>query len=178
MKTDKLKTFLYISVAALAILLLLGGFLAYVIHRKISPDLRKDIHAGMQARNISDPDARLRKYLENRYGSLTEASNREAAFLGLFDIEHIKSMQLIIRHSPDDMRQANIDAMARYLASYRTNMTSQEKADLHTFFKTQEGGAMLKHATTQYNSQDVQYRGQTAPVISQLLNTIQSVQNP
>ena len=31
---------------------------------------------------------------------------------------------------------------------------------------------MLRQATAQYNSQDVQYRGQTAPVISQLLKTI------
>ena len=40
-----------------------------------------------------------------------------------------------------------------------------------------QGFAAWEQATAQYNSQDVKYRGQTAPVISQLLRTIYTVQH-
>jgi hypothetical protein len=37
---------------------------------------------------------------------------------------------------------------------------------------------MLRAATALYNSQDVEYRGQTVPVISELLTTIASLPKP
>jgi hypothetical protein len=95
-----------------------------------------------------------------------------------FNIEHIKALQLMVRHSPEDQRRANILAMAKWVSSYRESLTAPELAALNARFQTPEGRAMLRQATAQYNSQDVQYRGQTAPVISQLLKTISRTQQP
>jgi uncharacterized protein YgiM (DUF1202 family) len=68
--------------------------------------------------------------------------------------------------------------MANWVRAYRESLTLPERAGLNARFQTPEGRAMLRQATAQYNSQDVQYRGQTAPVISQLLKTISSTQQP
>jgi hypothetical protein len=68
--------------------------------------------------------------------------------------------------------------MSRWVEQYRQSLTPQERADLRQQFSGDQGRAMLHQATAQYNSQGVEYRGQTAPVISQLLKTLNSVQNP
>lgn len=96
--------------------------------------------------------------------------------MGYFDIEHIKAMQLMIQHSPEAQRAATIQAAARWIENYRNSLTPQERAGLQMQFQGPAGQAMLKQATAQYNSQDVQYRGQTVPVISQLLQTIYDLQ--
>jgi hypothetical protein len=98
-------------------------------------------------------------------------------FLDFFDLEHIRAMQFLVKHSPAEHRQASIDAMARWVAAYRDSLTPQERAALKNRFQTGDGQAMLRRATAQYNSQDVRYRGSTAPVISQLLQTLNEVQH-
>ncbi len=153
-----------------------GTVLLVVLRRRVPPGMLKDIRAAIPARGIQDPDERLTRYLELRYGSLSEAANREKVFLAFFDVDHIKALQLIVRHSPDDQRQANIQAMARWVEGYRNTLTDEERAAINAKFQTPEGRAMLRKATAQYNSQDVRYRGMTAPVISQLLQTISMVQ--
>lgn len=135
-----------------------------------------DIRAGIAARNISDPDLRFQKFLEGRYGSLAEPANRQKAFLDFFNVDHIRAMQLLVQHSPADKRQANINASAKWLEKYRPALTSAERADLTARLQSPEGRSMLQQATAQYNRQDVQYRGQTAAVISQLLKTIGGLQ--
>lgn len=147
-----------------------------VLHRGPPPWLMKDLRAGMAAREIKDPDERLLKYLEGRYGLLSDPANRRRVFLDFFDINHIKAMQFLVRHSPAQNRQANINAMARWVEAYRDSLTPQERTALKDQFQTGDGQAMLKRATAQYNSQDVRYRGSTAPVISQLLQTLNDVQ--
>ena len=134
--------------------------------------LMKDIRAGIAARDIEDPDLRLRKYLEGRYGSMDDPAHREAAFLDFFNLDHIKALQLLVRHSPEAHRQASIDAMARWLASYRAGLTAEERAALGARFQSGDGPAMLRRATAQYNCQDVRYRGSTVAVISELLRTV------
>ena len=57
-------------------------------------------------------------------------------------------------------------------------LAGQERADLCARIQSPGSRGMLQRATAQYNCQDVQYRGQTVPVISQLLITISSLQNP
>lgn len=135
----------------------------------------RDIRAGLVARPIRDPDSRIAKYLEARFGDLSNPANREAAFVAFFDVEHIKALQLLVRHAPEKQRQASIDAMARWLAAYRDSLSSRESAALNARFQTDEGRAMLRRATAQYNAQDVRYRGSTAPVISELLRTLNTV---
>lgn len=148
------------------------------LHRKLPPDLMANIRAGMAARKISDPDQRLEKYLEGRYGPQTDPKNREKVFLDFFNAEHVKTLQWLVRHTPEKMRQANIDATARWIEHYRQSLTPAERADLGAQLLTPEGHARLQAATAQYNAQDVFYRGETAPVISQLLTTIASLPKP
>ena len=153
---------------------------AVVVHRvrRLPPELMKDIRAGIAARDVADPDQRFRKFLEGRYGTLADPANRKKAFLDFFNVDHIRALQLLVKHSPADRRQANINATAKWLEDYRNSLSAQERADLSACFQSPEGRAMLQSATAQYNSQDVNYRGQTIPVISQLLTTIASLQKP
>lgn len=146
--------------------------------RPLPPGMMQDIQAGIAARNIPDADQRIARYLELRYGPLTNPENREKAFLDFFNKDHIDALHLMVKHSPAHQRQANVDAMAKWVEGYRKSMTDDERRTLNAKFSTPQGASMLHQATARYNSQDVQYRSATAPVISQLLRTISSVQNP
>jgi hypothetical protein len=162
----------------LAVLMVLSAAFLSAIRRRIPPELAKDIRAGLAARGITNPDERLGKYLELRYGTLSDPANRQKAFVDFFDPDHIKALHLMVTHGPETQRQANIQATARWVENYRTSLTPQERAALKAQFQSPEGLATLRRATALYNSQDVQYRGQTAPVISELLKTIYGLQTP
>ena len=178
MSTTKRRGWWRGAVILLAVLLVAGASLFFVIRRRLPPGFSKDIQAGLAARPIKDADARLNKYHEGRYGPQSDPSNREKVFLGYFDVDHIKAMQLMVKHSPEAQRPGTIQAAARWVENYRNSLTPEERAGLSAQFRSPEGVNMLRRATAQYNSQDVKYRGQTAPVISQLLKTISSLQNP
>jgi len=137
----------------------------------------QDIRAGIAARDIKDPDQRFEKYLEGRYGPQSDHANREKAFLDFFNVEHIRAMQFLVKHSPADKRQANIDASARWVAQFRQSLTPEQRADLGARLEAGGGNSMLAQATAQYNTQDVYYRGQTVSVISELLKTIAIAKN-
>jgi hypothetical protein len=159
----------------LAAVVALGVWLR-VVYFGTPVGLMRDIRAGLAARPLKDPDARLHKYLEGRYGPMSEATNRERVFVDFFNPERIKTLQFLVQHAPEEQRQANIDAMSRWLAGYRAGLTSAERAALNARFQQPEGRALLSRATAQYNAQDVHYRGQTAPVISELLRTLNEVE--
>ena len=155
----------------------LAGFLwMRVFHHYPPAELMKDIRAGIAVREIKDPDERFKKYLEQRYGSMSDAANRQKAFLDFFNTDHIRALQLMVKHSPEGQRQANIKATADWIAKYRTSLTTSESTALRAQLQSDAGKAMLKQATAQYNTQDVYYRGSTAPVISELLTTIHEIQ--
>jgi len=176
MKMSKVK-FIGWSIVSGCLVLGVAGFVwVRWLHHGPPPGLMKDIRAGIAARNLKDPDQRLLKYLEVRYGPMSDPTNRQSAFVDFFNLEHIQTLQLLVQHSPESQRQQNIDAMARWVASYRASLSPQERAALSARFQTGQGQAMLRRATAQYNSQDVRYRGSTAPVISQLLRTLYEVQ--
>lgn len=160
----------------LVAILVIGAVLFYRIRRQLPPELMQDIRAGIAARNIPDADQRFQKYLEGRYGSQTEYTNREKAFLDFFNIDHIRALQLMVKHSPESQRQANIAATAKWVEQYRKSLSPEQRAELTARLQTSDGQNMLRKATAQYNSQDVRYRGQTAAVISQLLTTIAILQ--
>ena len=160
------KKWLWRWLLALVVLLVAAGFVwLRVWQHRPPPGTMKDIRAGLAARHIQDPDARLLKYLEERYGPMTDSVHRQEAFLDFFNLDHIKALQLLVKHSPDARRQENVDAMAKWVAGFRASLTPDERAALSAKLQTGEGSAMLKRATSQYNSQDVVYRGSTAPVI-------------
>jgi hypothetical protein len=160
----------------IVLLFFAAATLIFIGYRRMPPGMTDDIQAGLAARHISDPDARLRKYLEVRYGSMDDPANRQKAFMDFFNIDHIKALQLLVKHAPDERRQESIHAMSRWIASYRQTLTPDERASLHDKFANEQGAALLHRATAQYNSQSVEYRGQTAVVISELLKTLNSVQ--
>ena len=173
---NRKKKVLWIGASAL-LLVALGGFFWFrAVRHRLPHGFVKDVRAGLAAREIKDPDDRLLKYLEGRYGRLSDPANRERVFVDFFDVEHIKVLQMIATHAPEAQRQANIDAMARWVAAYRESLSEQERASLKARFQTPEGRSMLRRATAQYNTQDVRYRGNTAPVFSQLLRTLNEVE--
>lgn len=78
----------------------------------------------------------------------------------------------------NERRQANINAMAQWVADYRTTMTPEEKMALGAYVRSPAGGATLHQATAQYLRQDVQFRASTAPVIQELMTTLATVRKP
>jgi len=160
------------------VLTVAGAFVVHRLRHRLPPELMQDIRAGVAARNIADPDQRFQKYLEGRYGPMTDSANRQKAFLDFFNVDHIRALQLLVKHTPENLRQANINASAKWVEQYRQSLTASERADLTARLQLPAGRLMLQQATAQYNSQDVEYRGQTAPVISQLLKTISRLQQP
>lgn len=156
------------------LVLLAFGVIGYlrVFHKYPPKELLQDIKAGVAARDLKDLDQRFEKYLAGRYGSMDDPANRQKAFLAFFDAEHIRALQFLATHAPEDQRLANIAASAKWVEKYRTNLTPEERANLAAQLNSDAGKQMLKKATATYNTQDIYYRGSTAPVISQLLTTI------
>lgn len=178
-KTKQTRSWPRVVGIILAVLVVAGATLFVVVRKRIPPQFSKDIRAGLAARHIQDPDARFQKYLETRYGTMSDPLNRQNAFLDYFNVDHIKALQLMVKHSPESQREGSIAAAARWVEGYRNSLTPQDRTALRARLQSREGVAMLRRARSQYNSQDVKYRGQTAPVISQLLQTIGSLQqNP
>jgi hypothetical protein len=178
MKTNRIRIGRWSCVAGVVVLAAAAGLWVRMVRYTLPPGMLKDIRAGLAARHIKDPDERLLKYLDERYGSMSDPAHRQAAFLDFFNVEHVKALQFLVKHLPAERRQASVDAMARWVAAYRASLTAEERTALSAQFETGEGQAMLKRATAQYNSQDVQYRGSTAVVISQLLTTLREIQQP
>ena len=174
---EKSRRLFWKIIASTLLVLVVAG--AYLVHRirQLPPELMQDIRAGIAARDIRDPDQRFNKFLEGRYGSQQDPLNREKAFLGFFDPDHIKAMQLLVRHSPKKQRQANINAAARWVQQFRDSLTPQERADLAAKILSPEGLNTLRQATGVYNSQDIHYRDQSQAVVSQLLITIASLKS-
>ena len=168
------RLFWWITSATLLVLVVAG---ACVVHRirQLPPELMQDIRAGRAARFIADPNQRFEKFLEGRYGPQNDPVNQRNAFLGFFDPDHIKAMQLLVKYSPKNQRQANINAAAKWVQQYRENLTPQQRADLAARILSPEGRANMQQASTVYDSQDVHYRDQSQCVISQLLTTIASL---
>jgi len=158
-----------ITFLALAALVVLAGL---TLRRKIPPEMMADVRAGIAARNIKDPAARLEKYLAERYGPQTDPANRQKVFLNMFNPEHIRAMHFMMQHSPEAQRRANMQAMAKWLENYRNSLKPVEWDALSAQLQGPEGQARLRQATAEYDRQDVYYRGMTAPVIGQLLTTI------
>jgi len=169
------KIFLQIGVTAFVGLVVVIAAGIHYVHTHIPKEIIPDIRAAISARGVADPDARFKKYLESRYGSMDDPANRERAFEDFFDRDHITAMQLIVKHSPPDQRSANIRATANWLANYRQNMSPQEKSDLANYFQSDAGREALQGANAQFMNQDAEYRSATTPVVNQLMTTLSGV---
>jgi hypothetical protein len=132
----------------------------------------EDLRAATAARNAPRP---VERFLELRYGPLTEATNRQKAFLDFFNVGHIEGLHLIVQRAPPEHRQRAIQNMAQWVADYRRSLTPEEKASLAAALQTEAGRATLQQATAKYLSHDVRYRSITAPVITELMATLAEV---
>ena len=175
MKNRKLKLILRVAgvLAAIVVLAIVAG--AYYLHRRFPAEIMPDIRAAIAAKNVAGADNRFRTFLEGRYGSMNDLKNRERAFEGFFNPNHIKAMQIIVKYSPPNQRSSNIQASANWIESYRQGLSPQEKADLGNYFQSEEGRAALQAANAQYMNQDPEYRSATSPVIIQLMTTLAEV---
>ena len=177
-KTKSRRKFWRFVGIAFLILLAAGVFGFHRLRQRLPPDLILDLRAGAPTVRLADADQRFQMYVENRYGPQSNPANREKAFLSFFDLDHIRSLRWLVKHTPQNMQQPNIDACARWIGQFRDSLSPEQRAGLAAQLQTPEGRRTLQQATAEYNSQDVQYRGQTTPVISQLLKTVASLENP
>jgi hypothetical protein len=164
-------------VAAVGLVLLALGATAWIrrFHRYTPVEVVQDLRAGAAARNAPRP---VERFLELRYGPLTEPANRQKAFLDFFNVGHIEGLQIITRHMVPPQRQSNVTAMAEWVADYRRGLSPEEKETLSAYLQSEAGRATLKQATAQYLSQDVHYRAATAVVIRELMQTLAEIQKP
>ncbi len=144
-------------------------------HNYTPVEVTRDLRAAIGAKDAPRP---VERFLELRYGPLTESANRERAFMDFFNPGHIEGLHIIVRHTPEGMKQSNVDGMAQWLAEYRRTMSAEEKDSLGAFFRSGTGQATLQQATAKYLAQDVHYRALTAPVITELMTTVAAVQKP
>jgi len=174
-KSRRAKILLW-TVAAVLVVIALGVTWWVRTFRSYTPvEVALDLQAAVAARNAPRP---VERFLEIRYGSLTEPANRQKAFLDFFNVGHIEGLQILVSRAPESRRQTSIAAMAHWVADYRRTMTPEEKLALRERVNTDEGRAMLQDATAKYLSQDVRYRAATAPVIAELMATLAEVQKP
>lgn len=157
-------------------LLTLGGVVwVRTFHRYTPIEVVQDLRAGIQAHHAPRP---VERFLEIRYGPLTEPANRQKAFLDFFNVGHIQGLQIITSHMQGAHRQTNIAAMAQWIAEYRQTMTQEERENLRTYLGSPSGQTAVQKATAQYLKQDVHYRAATAPVIAELMSTLAALQKP
>jgi hypothetical protein len=147
-------------------------------HHYLPQELVKDVQAGLAARHMPEPTARVEAFLEARYGALTNPTNRQQAFLDFFNVDHIRGLNFIVDHSPASQKQANTQAMAHWIANYRNSMSVEERTALQACLNSEMGRAMLRQATAQFQSQDVYYRGAQQTVVKELMTTLADLRKP
>ena len=174
-KTSRTKLFLWAGGTTLLVLALGVALWIHRFHRYTPAEVVQDIRAGLAVGNSPRPAER---FLELRYGPLDEPANRQKAFLDFFNVGHIQGLQILVARTPESRRQANINAMAQWVADYRRTMSPEEKQALGTYLGSQAGRLTLQQAASQYLQQDVHYRAATAGVIRELMTTVATVQKP
>ena len=138
----------------------------------------KDVRAGLAARDIQQPKARVEAFLTARYGPLTDPANRQRAFLDLFNVEHTKALDFIAGHSPAEQQQADTQAMAEWVAQYRKTMSKEERAALRACINSEAGKSMLRRSTAHYMAQEESVRKAQKPVMTELTATLTSLWMP
>ena len=100
----------------------------------------QDVRAAIQAKDAPQP---VERFLELRYGPLTDPANRQRAFLDFFNIGHIKGLHYLAGRMGSQQRQASTAAMAQWVANYRTTMTPDERASLGAYVSSDAGRATI-----------------------------------
>ncbi len=139
----------------------------------ILKEVALDLKAGARARGAEKP---FERFLELRYGPMNEPANRQKAFVGFFDPNHVEGMHRLVGYMKPSERQTNIAATAEWLANYRQAMTDMEQQSLADWLRSEEGRANIQRASALYRSRDVRYRSATEPVIRELMTTLAELQ--
>ena len=177
----KKRTKIIIVVAsALGVALIATGSALWVrtFHHYSPREFLKDVRAGLAARNIQQPKARVEAFLTTRYGPLTEPANRQRAFLDLFNVDHTVALDFIAGHGPAGQQQADTQAMAEWIARYRKTMSAEERAALRTRINSASGQSMLKQSTAHFMAQEESVRNAQKPVMMELTATLTSLWKP
>jgi hypothetical protein len=144
-------------------------------HHYTPAEALQDIKAASRVGYTSQP---VERFMLLRYGPMSNPANRQKAYLDFFNIGHIKGLNMLVKATAPDQRQANIDAMAQWVANYRATLTPDEKASLGAYFRSDAGRATLQQAAAGYLAEDVHFRAGTAGVVRELLTTEAQVRNP
>jgi hypothetical protein len=125
------------------------------------------------------PAQPVRRFVELRYGALTEPANRQRAFQDIFNVGHIEGLYLVWHRESDQQRlKTDVASAAETLAEYRSIMSPEERAGLAAYFRSAAGRAQVQQATACYLGKDVRFRSVAAPVVKELLTTLTDTQNP
>lgn len=144
-------------------------FLMHPAHTDIPPGTMKDLQT---AHRVKHSRHHFERFLDLRYGSQTNPTNRVEALEGFFDADNIEALYLMVNGRTNARMQAHIDKVAYTIAKYRKTMSPEEKAQLGAYFRSDAGRAQVRKATDFYESKDASFRSMTAPVIKQLLTTV------
>jgi hypothetical protein len=162
-----------------AVVILLAG-LAWRLwvrqfHEYTPVEALQDLEAASQVGPAPRP---VERFLELRYGTMTDPANRQKAFLDFFNIGHIKGLNFLVAHIEPEHRQANIDAMGEWVAHYRATLAPEERAALGAYLRSDAGRARIQQAAAEYMREDVHFRAATAGTVRELLTTVAAVQKP
>jgi hypothetical protein len=172
-RSSRGKKLLWAGAIAVAVLALGAVLWVRRFHDYTPAEAVKDLKAGFAARHAPVP---ARKFLELRYGPQTEATNRTAAFIDLFNSGHIEGLYLIVGNRSDEGTRKGIEDVAQILRDHRRDMTPDEKKALANYFSSDAGKTQIQAATGSYQSKDARFRAVAAPVIQELMTTLAALQ--
>ena len=173
--TSNNRKVLWVCAAGIALIALAVTLWVRRFHQYTPVEALQDLRAAAQVGHAPRP---VERFLELRYGPLSDPANRQRAFLDFFNVGHIKGLQILARGMGSEQRKASTAAMAQWVADYRTTLTPQEKQSLGAYVRSDAGRANLQQATAQYLRQDARFRASTAPVIQELMTTLATVNQP
>jgi len=171
--TRRTKKILWVGGAALLIAALGAAWWVRRFHTYTPLAALLDLRAAAQADGAERP---VERFLELRYGPLTEPANRQKAFLDFFDLGHIEGLHLIVNKMGGQEKPIIIDVMAQWIADYRHGLSAEEREALSAYLSSAAGRAQVHDATVRYLQKDVQFRAATAPVIQELMTTLAILQ--
>ena len=165
---------------AVAVLLMVLAIVLWQrrFHSYTPLDALNDLRAAVQVLRENPPD-RVLRFMELRYGAMTEPANRVHAFQDMFNVGHIEGLYLLWHNEKDTERiNTTIAGTAETFAKWRSFMSPEERQTLAIYFHSPAGRAQVQQATAFYMGKDVRFRSVSAPVIKELLTTVGDTQHP
>lgn len=177
-RISRLMKLSWAGAAGVLLLVLAVVFWQRRFHSYTPLDAVYDLRVAVQVLRENPADPVLR-FLELRYGAMTEPANRVHAFQDMFNVGHIEGLYLLWHNEKDTERiKTSIAGTLETFAKWRSIMSPEERQTLATYFHSPAGRAQVQQATACYMGKDVRFRSVSAPVIKELLTTLTDTQNP